>query len=276
MAVLRLVVDRRAALHHLLDFGGIEGLAGAGGAPDFLGERERGTAVAVGHADERRARVGIERQRLAFDRLGARQQLLDRSRVERFEHQHAGARKQRRIQLERWILGGGADQHDGAVLHHRQERILLRAVEAVDLVDEQQRPLPGLAARARLLEHLLEVGDAGEDRGNLLEMQLGRVGEKPRHRGLAGARRPPEDQRAERAGIEHARQRTVRPEQVILPNHLRQRLGRPQLVGQRPRRIAIEAGGSEQAWRLSPGARGHVALAFVIREIRPTSAGRRV
>ena len=50
MAVLRLVVDRRAALHDLLQFGGAEFLVLAGGAPDFLGQRERGAAVAIGHA----------------------------------------------------------------------------------------------------------------------------------------------------------------------------------------------------------------------------------
>ena len=187
---------------------------------------------------------------LAFDRLGARQQLLDRRGVERLEHQHARAREQRRVQLERRVFGGGADQHDGAVLHHRQERVLLRAVEAVDLVDEQQRPLPGLAPRARRVEHFLEVGDAGEDRGNLLEMQLGGVGEQPRDRGLAGAGRPPEDQRAERAGVEHARERAVGAEQMVLPDHLRERR-RPQPVGQRPRRIALKAGGREQGWALA-------------------------
>ena len=102
------------------------------------------------------------------------------SRVERLEHQNARARQHRRIQLKGRIFGGRADQHDGAVLHHRQETVLLGAVEAVDLVDEQQRALPGLAPRARLLEHPLEIGDAGEDRGNLLEMQI-----RSRRRGAA-------------------------------------------------------------------------------------------
>ena len=124
--------------------------------------------------------------------------------------------------------------------------ILLRAVEAVDLVDEQQRPLPGLAPRARRLEDLLQVGDAGEDRRDLLEMQLGRLRQQPRHGGLAGAGRPPEDQRAERARLQHARQRAVRTEQMILPDHLGE-LRRAQPVGERTRRILIEPRGFEQA-----------------------------
>ena len=79
-----------------------------------------------------------------------------------------------------------------------------------------KRALPDLAARARRVEHLLEVGDAGKDRRDLLERELGRIGQQPRHGGLAGAGRPPEDQRAERARREHAGQRAVGAEQLIL------------------------------------------------------------
>ena len=121
VAVLRLVVDRRAPLHDLLQLGGVKNFAFAGGTPDFLGKRQRGAAVAVGHADERGACVVVERQLAALDLLGARKQFLDRFRIEGFEHQHTRAREQRRVELERRVFGGGADQHDGAVLHHRQE-----------------------------------------------------------------------------------------------------------------------------------------------------------
>ena len=79
--------------------------------------------------------------------LGALEQRLKRRVVEPLEHQHAGARQKRRVELEGRVLGGGADQDDGAVLDVRQEAVLLGAVEAVDLVDEQQRALA--AARAR-------------------------------------------------------------------------------------------------------------------------------
>jgi hypothetical protein len=148
---------------------------------------------------------------------------------------------------------GGADQHHGAVLHHRQERVLLRTVEAVHLVDEQQRPLPGLAPRARRFECFLQVGDAGEHRGKLLEMQRGRIREQPRDRRLAGAGRSPENQRAERARLQHAGERAVAPEQMILPDHFGEP-GRTQLVGERTRRIVFEARGFEQAGTaFSPG-----------------------
>ena len=149
VAVGRLVVDRRAALQDVLQLHGIEDLAAACGAPDLLGQSQRGAAVAIGHPHQHGARLGIERQRLAFGLLGMNEQFFDRVRVERMKHQHPRARQQRGVELEGWIFGGGPDQYDRAVLHHGQKRVLLRAIEAMHLVDEQQRALARLAAGAR-------------------------------------------------------------------------------------------------------------------------------
>src|SRR4029079_8011497 len=103
--------------------------------------------------------------------------------------------QKRRDQLKRRILRGGADQNDGAVFDHRQERVLLRAVEAVNLVDEEKSPLPGFTPSARGIKDFFQIADAGKDRRNLLELQIRRLRQKPRHRGLAGAGWPPEDER---------------------------------------------------------------------------------
>ena len=101
-------------------------------------------------------------------------------------------------------------------------------------------PCP-LSRRARACSNdFLQVGDAGEDRRNLLEMQVGFLRQQPRDRGLAGAGRSPEDQRAERARRQHARQRAIRPEQMVLADDLGELL-RPQLVGERTRRVACPA-----------------------------------
>lgn len=121
MAVGGFVVDRRAALQDVLQLGGVKDLVLAGGAPDLFGERQRGAAIAVGHAHEHGARFRIERQLAAFDRFGMHEQLLDRSRVERMKYQHTRARQKRRVELEGRIPGGGADHDDRAVFHHRQE-----------------------------------------------------------------------------------------------------------------------------------------------------------
>ena len=163
----------------------------------------------------------------------------------RMENEHAGARQKRRVELEGRVLGRRADQSDRAVLHHGQETVLLRAVEAVDLVDEEQRATAHLAAPAGLLEGLLEVGDAREDRRDLFEMQVGLAGQQPRHRRLAGAGRAPEDHGAERAGIQHARERAGLADEMVLSDDLGE-TGRAQPVGERPRRRLLQPRRLEQ------------------------------
>src|SRR5690606_1977839 len=68
---------------------------------------------------------------------GAAQGQQDVLRRDRLQHVHAAAREQRRVQLEAGILGGGADEQDAAAFDVRQEGVLLRLVEAVHLVHEQ-------------------------------------------------------------------------------------------------------------------------------------------
>src|ERR1700730_1718925 len=117
---------------------------------------------------------------------------------------NTSTRQQGRVKLEGGIFRGGPDQHDGAILHHGEKRILLRPVEAMHLVDEQQRAEPGLTPPPCRIERLLEIGDAGEHRGYLLEVERGRVRQESRHRGLAGTWRPPEHERPQGPGLQHA------------------------------------------------------------------------
>ena len=71
----------------------------------------------------------------------------------RLERQHPSARQQSSIELEGRVLRRRADQNDRAVFHDRQEAVLLGAVEAMDLVDEQQGLPAGHAPRAGRFEH---------------------------------------------------------------------------------------------------------------------------
>jgi hypothetical protein len=73
--------------------------------------------------------------------------------------------------------------------------------------------------------------------------------QKARHRRLAGARWTPKHERAERAGLEHAGERTVGAKKMILADDIDQCV-RPKLVRKRPRRGAIETGGGKKARRL--------------------------
>ena len=115
-----------------------------------------------------------------------------------------------------------------------QKTVLLRLVEAVDLVDEEQRAAARAVPDARRLEDALQIGDAGEDGADLLEGQVGGVGQQPGDGCLARAGRPPEDQRAELAGRHHGADRPLGAEQMVLADDLVEP-GRAQPVGERAR-----------------------------------------
>jgi hypothetical protein len=180
----------------------------------------------------------VERQRPALHGLGTCQQLLHRPFVETAEGQHDSAREQGAVQLERRVLGGGAHQGDGAILHVLQESVLLGPVEAVDLVDEEERALAGLAPPLGAVERLAQVLHAREDGRELLEGQVRGVRQQPRHRGLARARRPPQDHALHAPALEHARERAVGADQVVLAHDLGERR-RPQPVGEGARRLRL-------------------------------------
>ena len=67
-----------------------------------------------------------------------RRELLVR---ERHELVDLAPREQGRVDLEVRVLGRRADQRHRPLLDRRQERVLLRLVEPVDLVQEEDRPL---------------------------------------------------------------------------------------------------------------------------------------
>ena len=232
MALAILVVDRHAAVQQLG--------SSAGPSGSSMLDREQGldlveqeAAVAVGAGDQRVARLLGDRKGTAFDRLGALDQLVERVVIEPAEDQHLAARQQRGVELEARVLGRRADQRDGAVLDIGQEAVLLGAIEAVDLVHEQQRLLAGTCGRLRASakiflrsatpEKTAEIGD---------EAQPDRVGQQARDARLARPGRSPQDHRGELARRDHAPDRAVRTGQMLLPDDLVERL-RAQPVGER-------------------------------------------
>jgi hypothetical protein len=75
--------------------------------------------------------------------------------VQTAKHEHLRPGEQRGVDLERRVFRGRTDEHDVAGLDARQEGILLRLVEAVNLVDEDDRPAPGRPSQALGLGHHL-------------------------------------------------------------------------------------------------------------------------
>ena len=162
----------------------------------------------------------------------AAQHDLDVAGQQRAQLVDLAARQQRRVDLEVGVLGRGPDEGDEAFLDRRQQRVLLGLVEAVDLVEEEDRRLGQLAAVLCALEHLAHLRAPGLDGAQLLQGGVGRGGHDPRQRRLARARRPVEDHRVRPALLDGAAQRRALGEQVLLADELVER-SRPQARGQR-------------------------------------------
>ena len=164
-----------------------------------LEDVERRAGVAAGPAGDppRRAPPAARASRSAAPRRTIDCQVLARQRLELVD---LGAREERRVDLEVRVLGRRSDQRHEPRLDGGQQRVLLGLVEAVDLVEEEDRALPGAAEPlTRPLEDGADVGDCGRDGRQLLECRARRRGDDARERRLPASRRPVEDGRATRS-----------------------------------------------------------------------------
>ena len=66
-----------------------------------------------------------------------KQDLNDIGSLQRFELQNGGTGYQSFVNLKIRILGRSSDQNNGAVFYKRQERILLKLIETMDLINEE-------------------------------------------------------------------------------------------------------------------------------------------
>jgi hypothetical protein len=102
--------------------------------------------------------------------------------------------EERGVDLEVGVFRRRSDEHEEAGLHSGEKRVLLRLVEAVDLVEKEDRPLAaGAHSLGRPSDHRPDVGDRGGDRGELLEGRAGRRGYDARQGRLPASRRAVED-----------------------------------------------------------------------------------
>ena len=172
MAVLRLVVDRRAALQDLLQ----------------RRRRRRSRRPWPPATPPPRASARPARRRPPCGRgppsppRRAAAACLPRARhgrearpdavlVERAEHHDASAREERRVELEGRVLRRRADEGDvPSSITGRKLSCCARLKRWISST-KSSVPRPVMRRRAGGLEHLLEVGDAGEDRRDLLEVR---------------------------------------------------------------------------------------------------------
>ncbi len=187
---------------------------------------EEPARIAVGIGHEAVDRCGVDGGH-GLDGLRARHDLLEVVFAERLQHVDGCTREQSRIDFERRVLGGRADEGEEARLHVRQEGVLLALVEAVHLVHEDDgAPLLQPVARGGgTVDGFADVLHATQHRADAQELCVEGIGHEPRNGGLAGAWRPPEDAGMRLARLEGNAQRHARAEQVLLADHLAQRLG---------------------------------------------------
>ena len=167
-----LVVGDHAALQRVGDQRAVDVAravrVGRGRSRGVLERVERDARVAVGQPDQRFERFIVDldllRAEAAF-RVGERaaHEARDLFVVEGVQHEDARAREQRRVDFERRVLRRRADQRDRAVLHVRQDGVLLRFVEAMNFVDEQHGAFPERASRLRLGDDRAQIGHARAD-----------------------------------------------------------------------------------------------------------------
>ena len=137
------------------------------------------------------------------------------------EAEEVAAAEERGVDVETRVVRGGADQAHSAFLHVGQQEVLLRFVEPVQLVDEQDRGRLGPAAGG--LQHLAQLGDIGKDGVDPHETAFRFARDRLGQRRFAAARRAVEDEAAETVGRHEPWQKVAGPQDVSLADHLGER-----------------------------------------------------
>ena len=129
--------------------------------------------------------------------------------------------------LEGRVLRRRADQHDGAALDGAEQGVLLRLVEAVDLIDEEDRRRrtgeEGIAAG--LVDHFAHLFHPGTDGAEGEELAVQGLGDDAGEGGLSDPGRAPEDEGRQGTGLDHAPQDAAFTDQVLLADILLQGSG---------------------------------------------------
>ncbi|MOA00769.1 hypothetical protein D3C78_1201430 [compost metagenome] len=197
---------------------------------------EQTPAIAIGggqqHLETFVAEAQLSLAQAPFLGQCALHQFVQRSLIEAFEHVDPRTGQQGVVQLEGRVFGGRANENQRAVFDIRQEGVLLRLVEAMHFVDEQNRAaaiLPGLLlGHVHRLADFLDPGQYGRDR---FKVRVRDFRQQPRQGGFTHPRRPPENHRVQGTLLQRLTQGLAAGQQVFLTDVLVQ-IGRTQTGGQ--------------------------------------------
>ena len=187
---------------------------------------EGGAGVAVGHAGDVFKGVLVDAHvLLAIAALpvgdGAPQSAFDALAREPLEAEQAAAADDGRGHGDHRVLRGGADEADDAALDGGQNGVRLRLGPAVALVQKQVGRL-AVDAQALFghLEYVAHVGHAAGDGVELHEGGARGLRDDGCQRGLARARRAPEDGAGQAVGLDGAAQELALAHDLLLPDEL--------------------------------------------------------
>src|SRR5579862_6369151 len=208
MLFARLVVEQCLTLQRVLDC--LAGkLAVFGGRGRKLQDVEGGAGVAVGVS--RYLPQQVKRRTDLHHRQSPLEQTENLLLGQRLQHVNLGARKQRRNYLERRVFRRGADQADVAALHVGKKSILLRFIEAVNLVDEDERTPSDAAVSFRIGHHSFYFFDPAQYGAEWNVVAMRQASDNSGQRGLANPGRPPKDDRTQLIPFDLHAQRLTGP-----------------------------------------------------------------
>ena len=132
------------------------------------------------------------------------------------QHEDLAPGQERAVHLEGRILGGGADQHDAALLHKGKESVLLRLVKAVDFVHKHDSPYAEGPVFLSFDHHLADFLDAARHGGKIDEICPGGQGDDPCQGGFPDTGRSPEDHGGNQVGGNQPAQDFPGADQMLL------------------------------------------------------------
>ena len=210
------------------------------------GELER--VVRRAQIPRRRARNVREGVRVHFYVVSAQSLARSERRLQRaadlllgqpLELKHAAAGDDRGRHGRVRVFRRRADKDDRALLDERQQRIELRLVETVALVEQKIGALVvELERRARVLRSFLHIGDAALHCVQLDEIAVCRARDNVRERRLAAAGRSPKDAAPQPVQPDGAAQKAPLRNDMALPDELIE-VGRAHLLRKRLCRVFI-------------------------------------
>ena len=228
-----LVVNRRAVLDDFFQIRPVHHSVCRSEIVDAFNKIDKITPVAVGKVANHRHCVIVNRKFASDDFFRPFNNLLKCGGIQRFHDEDLAAGEKRAVEFERRVFRRCADECHRAVFDVGQKTVLLCAVEAVNLIDEQQRPFSVKPPFCGFVKRLAEVGDSGKDGGERNEMHVGSVRHQPCNRGLSASGRTPENETGNAFRLQHLADRAVGSEQMILPDDVVDRF-RTETVGKRP------------------------------------------